>query len=129
MKPFLALLLPLVLVGCGPSEQDAIASEQDAIDRIEKLGGSVKIDAKSGKVVEVWLVAPQFTDAGLVHLKSLTSLTVLSLHCPQITDAGLYHLKELTSLTVLGLLETQITDAGLAEIKAALPNCEIQFLR
>ena len=53
----------------------------------------------------------------------------LNLGSTQITDAGLEHLKGLTSLTTLYLANTKITDAGLAErlaeIKAALPNCVI----
>jgi hypothetical protein len=39
--------------------------------------------------------------------------------------AALVHLKALTSLTVLWLRGTPITDAGLAEIKAALPKCRV----
>ena len=121
MKPFLVLLLPFVLLGCGP-EPDAPTEEAlsaalpepvadapnaspttqaDAIAAIKKLGGTVNLDKTSGEVVGV------------------------DLNYTQITDAGLVHLKGLTSLTTLGLSETQITDAGLAEIKAALPNCDI----
>ena len=44
----------------------------------------------------------------------------------QITDAGLVHLEGLTSLTWLFLSRTQITDAGLAKLKETLPIwCEI----
>jgi hypothetical protein len=46
--------------------------------------------------------------------------------CPwAFTDAGLEHLKGLTSLENLELHNTPITDTGLAEIKAALPTCEV----
>ena len=122
MKPFLVLLLPFVLLGCGASEEDAIVA-------IEDLGGTVETDAKSGEVVEVNLERTQITDAGLVYLKGMTRLTELGLANTQITDAGLEHLKDLTSLTTLGLDGTKITDAGLAEIKAALPNCDIYRYR
>jgi Leucine-rich repeat (LRR) protein len=146
MKPFLVLLLPLVLVGCGPEPP---ASQAEAVAAIKKLGGYVTLDKTSGEVVEVYvnrtqitdaglehlkgltslttlgLRGPQITDAGLEHLKGLTSLTTLYLDGPQITDAGLEHLKRLTSLTTLDLRSTQITDAGLAEIKAALPKCSV----
>ena len=146
MKPFLVLLLPLVLVGCGPEPP---ASQADAIAAIKKLGGTVILDKTSGEVVEVnlrftpitdaglehlkgltslttlYLDGPPITDAALEHLKGLTSLTYLNLDFTEITDAGLEHLKRLTSLTTLDLRSTQITDAGLAEIKAALPKCSV----
>ena len=145
MKPFLVLLLPFVLLGCGP-EPDAPTEEAlsaalpepvadapnaspttqaDAIAAIKKLGGTVNLDKTSCEVVGVDLNYTKITDAGLVHLKGLASLTKLELRGTQVTDAGLEHLKDLASLTTLGLDGTKITDAGLAEIKAALPNCEI----
>ena len=77
------------------------------------------------EVVGVDLNSTQIADAGLVHLKGLTSLDHLNLTHTQITDAGLEHLKGLTSLTTLDLSRTKITDAGLEQIKAALPNCDI----
>ncbi len=40
----------------------------------------------------------QVTDAGLKHVKVLTSLTVLGVGGKQITGPGLVHLKGLTSL-------------------------------
>ena len=134
MKPFLILLLT--------------AAQDNAIAAIKKLGGNVMVDAKSGEVT-VFFTDTQITDAGLVHLKGLTSLTVLGLFGTQITDAelehlkglnsltylylngtklsdaGLVHLKGLNSLTYLYLTGTQVTDAGLAEIKAALPECRV----
>ena len=42
----------------------------------------------------------------------------------EITDAGLVHLKGLTSLRTLLLRNTQITDAGVAKFKEALPGHE-----
>ena len=77
------------------------------------------------EVVGVDLNSTQIADAGLVHLKGLTSLDHLNLIKTQITDAGLEHLKGMTSLTTLDLTGTKITDAGLAEIKAALPKCSV----
>ena len=55
-----------------------------------------------------------FTDAGLVHLKGLTSLKELRLvGFVRISDAGLVHLEALTNLQKLHLSFTQVTDAGL----------------
>jgi len=71
------------------------------------------------------------TDAGLAHLKALTSLNSLNLaECEQITDAGLAHLKTLTGLTSLSLAGCgQITDVGLVDLGKALTslNRVVQF--
>lgn len=58
------------------------------------------------------------TDAGLCHLKRLSSLQSLKLwSCKQVTDAGLALLKELTSLQSLDLSGCEkVTDAGLAHL-------------
>ena len=58
----------------------------------------------------------KLTDAGLVHLKGLTSLQNITLP-RRITDAGLVQIKDLTSLQSLNLFETKITDAGLVHLK------------
>ena len=47
-------------------------------------------------------------------------------HLSKITDAGLVHLKGLTNLRLLSLKKTQITSAGIAELQKALPNCKIE---
>jgi len=65
------------------------------------------------------------TDAGLVHLKSLTSLQELNLHNTQVTDAGLEYLKGLAVLQFLYLSKTRVTTAGVKDLQAALPKCEI----
>ena len=110
------------------AEQHAIAeinslesdeAQQAAIAEIKKLGGLCGFDEHSpGKpVLRVVFNSTQITDAGLVHLKGLTSLRSLSLRYTQITDAGLQHLKELTNLSDMYLQNTQITDAGLEYLK------------
>ena len=125
-------------------EQALSAADSAAVAAIEKLHGHVTIE--NGKVVSV--TRKKATDAGLVHLKGLTSLQTLSLGGPvtgaglvhlkgltnlqylylggtQVTDAGLVHLKALTNLPRLNLTLTQVTDAGVAELQKALPNCRI----
>jgi len=73
------------------------------------------------------LSGTQISDAGLEHLRELSSLKGLNLSGTQIGDAGLEHLQGLTSLEFLELgFITNVTDAGREELKAALPECEIQ---
>jgi hypothetical protein len=119
------LLLGLLLVvgtlrGEERPEKPKPESGRDAaIAEIKKLGGSWAVDEQSpGKpVIKVLLSDTQITDAGLEHLKGLTSLKRLDLYSTQITDAGLEHLKGLTGLQSLDLRSTQITDAGLEHLK------------
>ncbi|MGY8771548.1 MAG: protein kinase domain-containing protein, partial [Pirellulales bacterium] len=103
----------------SPSSQQAAA-----IAIIKKFYGNVTLN-KSGEVIEVNLNSIRFTDAGLKHLKGLTSLISLNLSDTNITDAGLEHLRGLTGLISLNLNDTQVTDAGLSELKAALPKCMV----
>lgn len=66
------------------------------------------------------------TDAGLVHLRDLTSLSELDLSRTCITDAGLVALKGLSSLSRLSLVSTDTTLEGRAMLRKALPNCTIK---
>ena len=108
MKPFLILLLPFALFGCG-AEPDAptddtlsaelaepvpvvnyvpTPAQTKAVAAIKRLGGKVRFGI-SGDVVMVELNHTQITDAELEHLKGMTSLTELKLAGTQVTDAGL----------------------------------------
>ena len=87
--------------------QQTPAAKEDTVDagsvkaQLEKLGAS-KIEVnEQGEIVEVNLNYTDITDAGLVHLKALTSLQTLELD------------------------QTQVTDAGVARLQEALPDCEI----
>ena len=105
---------------------DETRREQVVVAEFEKLGGGVLHHEMKGpdwlawhfrKVQAMGLIDTQVTDAGLVHLKGLTNLEVLSLEGTQVTDAGLVHLKRLTNLRWLDLSDTQVTDAGLVHLK------------
>ncbi|MDB5340163.1 MAG: inlA 5 [Planctomycetaceae bacterium] len=63
----------------------------------------------------LWVQAKGVTDAGIAHLSGL-SLFHLNLTGTSVTDAGLDHLKSMTSLGYLDLSETRITDAGLVHL-------------
>jgi Leucine-rich repeat (LRR) protein len=74
---------------------------------------------------ELYLDQWKITDAGLEHLKELTTLQNLVLRSTRITDAGLIHLNGLPNLKYLDLGGTQATGMGVAELQKALPDCEI----
>ena len=124
-------------------------AQADAVAAIRKIGGSVRLDAKSGEAISASLSSTEITDAGLQHVEHLTSLVILDLAGTQITDEGLVHLRGMTGLTTLNVASTQITDEGLkhltgltsltgldvtstqmtdsgrAAIEAALPKCTV----
>ena len=119
-----ALVGLVVCVGCGPQWQEHARDNRlrKAMAAIEKLGGKLVVD-EGYDVVIVDLSATKVTDAGLVHLKGLTKLLLLSLNNTKVTDAGLAHIKGLTNLKRLFLGLTKVTDAGLVHLKG-LTNLE-----
>ncbi len=93
------------------------------------------------KLTKLDLNDTHITDAGLMHLESLTNLTELSVapglvtvteilrsrrftdpeewspYRIQVTDAGLLHFKGLINLSKLDLTGTRVTDVGLVQLK------------
>jgi Leucine-rich repeat (LRR) protein len=92
---------------------------------IEKGVRPSLLPGEKGLELERALRGQPLTDAGLVHLKGLTSLQRLTLSGTKVTDAGLVHLKGLTSLKMLSLQKTKVTDAGVKDLQSALPKCYI----
>ena len=144
----LTVIVATLCSWCAVRKQQA-SRQKAAVKAIQKLGGGVgddqgiDVDKPAQKHIAAWcqkLVGPDFLlhavsvsfyytqvgDAGLVHLKELTSLKELDLNDTQTTDAGLMHLKELTNLEVLLLYGTQVTYEGVEKLQQSLPNCEIR---
>ena len=118
--------------GDADTVQQTPAAKEPTVDatsvkaQLEKLGATIKVN-EQGEIDHVGLFGTPITDAGLVHLKGLTSLQDLNLSGTKITDVGLAHLAGLTSLRPLRLHNTQITDAGAAKLRKALPDCRIEW--
>jgi hypothetical protein len=115
LKPLLAFaVLPLAWSAAWAGE----LTQEQAIARIEKLGGRVHVlEQWLGKpVAGVWSLR-RFTDRDLSLLRGLATLIVLDLSESKVTDKGLVRLKGLTSLEHLDLRDTPVTDKGLHAIK------------
>jgi hypothetical protein len=67
----------------------------------------------------------QITDAGLVHLLSLTRVETLDLTRTGISDEGIVHLAQMSWLQYLHIEETRISNTGGLELQTRLPDCEI----
>ena len=65
------------------------------------------------------------SDDGIEHLAGLKNLEYLNLYATKITDASLGYLKELESLIHLFIWETDISDDGARRLQTALPNLKI----
>lgn len=65
----------------------------------------------------------EITDTGLEPLQNLTNLTALSLQCSQLTDVGVSHLEKLVNLTDIDLDNANMSDTGLGLI-LNLPKLE-----
>jgi len=89
----------------------------DLINRTQVTDAGLKHLKGVTSLRALQLANTQVTDAGLKHLKGLTDLYGLDLNRTQVTDAGLKHLKGMTSLRTLQLNQTQVTDAGLKHLK------------
>ena len=109
-----ALVGLTLCVGCQ-SEPAVEVSEPTPVEvraAISKLGAKLQLDDNKA-IVRIGLYHPKDFDPRY------------SGRTKAITDAGLVHLKGLTKLEVLSLYGTKITDAGIQELKKALPDCKI----
>lgn len=106
-------------------ESERTPQEQQAIEQIRELGGSVLEVAQNDNRLDVayHLADGKVEDKHLEPLKNAKSVYSLNLRCTDVTDAGLANLKGLNSLVKLHLEKTKVTDKGLANLKG-LSNLE-----
>ncbi|QDU27050.1 Leucine Rich repeats (2 copies) [Anatilimnocola aggregata] len=151
----LRLIGVLLLFDCGlaaaqKANYQPAKTAEEALARIESLGGCVRYLSRGSDLLEVdfqfagdrvrdehlqdLLVLPHvavlrlkqtaITDIGLIHVAKLPKLLRLQLDETAITDAGLTHLKPLEDLESLQLYRTKVTDSGLKHL-AELPKLKL----
>lgn len=121
-------------VGSRPADSQSAPAGLDkarAIAYVEKLGGSVKLDAKlSDKpVIAVNLHSKKFTDQDLAACRGFDQLRDLDLINTQVTDQALLNMaiKDKTELVTLGLEFGKVTDATLEQL-SGLKNLKTLYL-
>ena len=75
----------------------------------------------------MWVNNTKITDACTAYFKKCKQLVELNLEGTQIGGASVENLSGLTTLRVLSLKNTKFTAAGIAKLKAALPECKIEW--
>ena len=112
------LLLTLAFSGyAGTNPSNRITAE------VTRLGGKIEFDETRADrpIIKIDLHSTQVTDAELSFLNdernTLKELRYLDLRLTHIGDAGVHHLRKLTSLQTLNLFRTNLGDIGLADLK------------
>ncbi|MEX2091426.1 MAG: hypothetical protein WD971_02055 [Pirellulales bacterium] len=75
----------------------------------------------------LWLQNTSVSDKGMAVLASFPALRQLDLSGTLVTDASNEYLRQCTRLTQLNVSNTQVTLEGVTILRAALPNCQIEF--
>ncbi|MEE2989796.1 MAG: hypothetical protein VX715_04230, partial [Planctomycetota bacterium] len=99
------------------------SSQQQAVERIEQLGGSVRYLVAGEQMLEVdfQFAGDTLRDEHLKYLQRLENVVTLRLKQTGIGDRGLSRLRKITTLRRLFLDQTAITDDGLKNL-ASLPE-------
>lgn len=93
------------------------AREKAAIEAIERLGGHVFRDVRSGQAVEIKLEGvAKLNDGALAQVAEFSALTDLSLERSPVSGEDLRPLANLNCLEWLNLWKSGIDDAGLAHL-------------
>ena len=96
---------------------------QAAFDRVHELGGN---GVWESDMVVISLEGTGVTDGDLSLFSDFDFVEILSLSDTHISDAGLVYLKQLHRLGKLTLVNTNVTEQGVAELRAALPDANIE---
>ncbi|MEQ1751388.1 MAG: hypothetical protein ABL974_18335, partial [Prosthecobacter sp.] len=74
---------------------------------------------------DLTLYATQFDDAGIAALQACQNVKRLHLYRTEVTDVGLQKLRSLQSLTWLTISLTKATDNAIVAFKTAKPQCKV----
>ena len=80
------------------------------------------------KLKKLNLQGTALSDEGTRQLANLTELQEMNLYGTKITNVGVEVIKEFKHLSVVDLRYTVVTRSGVDRLKAAVPQCEINFL-
>ena len=115
----LSLLLALA-AGCGsaasPEHTQALAKVQNIGAQINLKRGGYEVDFRDTGV----------EDDDLTCLKDIANLKNVNLVGTHVTDAGIEHLKPITTLEFVWLNRTIVSRDGAAALQKALPNADVQ---
>jgi len=107
-----------------PPAYKPAASADEAVKRIEELGGTVRKLALAGDAIEVDLRGSSVNDVQLQYLLVLKNVAVVRLRECAVGDAGLVHLGKIAGLKRLHLEKTTVSDVGLKHL-AGLKELEV----
>ncbi|MSR55736.1 MAG: hypothetical protein EXS09_21020 [Gemmataceae bacterium] len=127
MKSVTPVLMFLLVATTELIAQSPAKHTDDAIARIEKLGGAVRKISQGSDALEVDLQGSTVTDADLKDLVLLKNVQVIRLKETKIGDAGLEYVSKIATLKRLFLDKTAVTDAGLSRL-GGLKNLEFLSL-
>lgn len=103
-----------------------LRQQRSALTEIQRLGGTVTYaSVEDGELVVGALVLGskwEAGDEGLKFLARLGRLDQLKLYGPQFTDAGIVHLSKLAGVQIVKLYATEITDEGQRRLQEGLPG-------
>jgi len=116
MKTFAAACVAMLTVSILAGSGCSVPPEQEAVEAVEDVGGSVKIDA-DGQVIEVDLSRTAASDRLLVLLAALPRLRVINCRDTSVNGDGLAYLSDLSELTTLYLVGSELDDEGLKKIE------------
>lgn len=106
-----------------------LRQQRSALAQVQRLGGVVNYATiEDGELVIAQLVLGrrwEAGDEGLRYLPKLGRIEQLKLYGPQFTDAGLEHLTRLDGVQRLKLYLTQVSTEGQKRLQQALPGTEV----
>jgi hypothetical protein len=103
--------------------------EEAALTEVVRLGGIQRTPPSFDGDTEVGHIhlgkSWQGGDQGMVHLRDLRTMVMLSVHGAPISDDGIRHLRDLPALQRIELFGTQVTQSGIEALRQANPNADV----